>query len=430
MVWLASPRKIKVPFQVKLNFTHTDNPPNHRETTRIRFPNGQLFSCAIKSDGGNSRDTNPQEDLVTVGKTLAISPRCQHYRMASEYWSYELCTGKKASQFRIDESTISAALAPKTLIGNYVEGSRRVLRNGTIEELYSGGNGNRSATVHYVCGRSIQTFIEITEPETHQYRFTLGHPAACLTYTMDDGNRVYDDFEEEEEPFEKLSDVPEAQSGSITEDRLISVDYRRKVGGYYSGSWKASSACTNFTIGYWSYQYCYPHVLWQFHISPTTGAMEGRPHLLGTITNGSRESLEEDEESFATRVPKFTISSTALSSSEGGHGRRWPLAVRHEIMYTLGNGSICHENNETRSVLVKLSCPEDWEDWHPGDKPRVDSLVEVALCRYTLSVSVPALCADTKMLPRRRDSGKDEISCSLVDEEDPSRADVPRLDIA
>ncbi|KAF4677306.1 hypothetical protein FOZ60_017446, partial [Perkinsus olseni] len=173
--------------------------------------------------------------------------------------------------------------------------------------------------------------------------------------------------------------------------------------------------CSNFTIGYWSYRYCYPHVLWQYHVSSATGEIEGRPHLLGTITNGSRESLEADEESFVNRVPAFSLSSSASPFSESDHGRRWPKAVRHEVMYTLGNGSICHENNETRSVLVKLACPEDWEDWKAGKDPRVESLVEVALCRYTLSISVPALCADLRMLPRKRNSAEDEISCFRVE---------------
>ncbi|KAF4694086.1 hypothetical protein FOZ60_009200 [Perkinsus olseni] len=90
-------------------------------------------------------------------------------------------------------------------------------------------------------------------------------------------------------------------------------------------------------------------------------------------------------------------------------------------MYTLGNGSICHENNETRSVLVKLACPEDWEDWKAGKDPRVESLVEVALCRYTLSISVPALCADLRMLPRKRNSAEDEISCFRVESSSPNQ---------
>ncbi|EER09161.1 hypothetical protein Pmar_PMAR017014, partial [Perkinsus marinus ATCC 50983] len=141
---------------------------------------------------------------------------------------------------------------------------------------------------------------------------------------------------------------------------------------------------------------------------------------------GSREALEADEDTFAARVPRFTMSSMALSSSD--RGRRWPRVVRREVMYTLGNGSICHENNETRSVLVKLACPDDWEDWKPGQDPRVESLVEVALCRYTLSISVPALCADLRMLPRRRDPAKDEIRCHRVEPADSNVAAVGEIE--
>ncbi|KAF4683521.1 hypothetical protein FOZ62_031024, partial [Perkinsus olseni] len=393
-------------FVVKLNFSRTE--VEDAEATRIRFPGGQTFSCSIGGDAASRRIPGRGDDLVVKAKSLAISPRCHHYRFPTEYWSYELCPGKEASQFRVDGSTTSSKHVPKTLIGSFVEGSRRVLGNGTIEERYDGGAANRAATVHYVCARTTDTFIEITEPEIHQYRFVLGHPAACSTYTLDDGTYVYDEFEDEG-PFDKLSDVPEAREGSVTIDRLISLDYGRKSRSLYGGSTATSSSgCSNFTIGYWSYRYCYPHVLWQYHVSSATGEIEGRPHLLGTITNGSRESLEADEESFVNRVPAFSLSSSASPFSESDHGRRWPKAVRHEVMYTLGNGSICHENNETRSVRVKLACPEDWEEWKSGKDPRVESLVEVALCRYILSISVPALCADLRMLPRKRNSAEDE----------------------
>lgn len=56
------------------------------------------------------------------------------------------------------------------------------------------------------------------------------------------------------------------------------------------------------------------------------------------------------------------------------------------------------------------------------------SLPQVALCRYTLSISVPALCADLRMLPRRRDPAKDEIRCHRVEPADSNVAAVGEIE--
>ncbi|EEQ98620.1 hypothetical protein Pmar_PMAR007984, partial [Perkinsus marinus ATCC 50983] len=211
-------------FVVKLNFSRAE--VEDADATRIKFPGGHMFSCSMPNDKTARGSTSGGNDLVVKAKSMGISPRCRRYRLPSDYWSYELCPGKEVSQFRVDGTTISLAHVPKTLIGSFVGGSRRVLSNGTIEERYEEGAANRTASVQYVCARSTDTFIDVTEPEIHQYRFVVGHPAACTTYTLDDGTHVYDELDEEEGPFNNLSDVPEAREGSVTIDRLISLNYR------------------------------------------------------------------------------------------------------------------------------------------------------------------------------------------------------------
>eukprot|EP00602_Paraphysomonas_sp_CaronLab_P003035 CAMPEP_0185031628 /NCGR_PEP_ID=MMETSP1103-20130426/19204_1 /TAXON_ID=36769 /ORGANISM="Paraphysomonas bandaiensis, Strain Caron Lab Isolate" /LENGTH=413 /DNA_ID=CAMNT_0027567203 /DNA_START=239 /DNA_END=1480 /DNA_ORIENTATION=+ len=138
--------------------------------------------------------------------------------------------------------------------------------------------------------------------------------------------------------------------------------------------------CTMFSVGWWSYEWCYQKEVSQFHIEPRK-VRETRRNPIWSL------GIYEHNE--------------ILTDADG---------VISEVVEYFSGGQICHENDMQRSSEVHLTCCEKnmQETRRPIDIPAdqiasLDRVVEPDLCYYEIHLCTPLLCPDVMFaeLPHR-----------------------------
>lgn len=321
----------------------------------------QKFKCNLpfgrnrNDGGGNSTDSNKFKAHLLEAKMAVFKNRCWTTR--KDYWSYDVCFGRKITQYRHDAET-------KFSLGEYVPKDTKFNPDGSLTERYVGGTDNRSSVLKYVCGVSGDPrSYTLEEPETLQYEIKISSPVFC-SWREQEGNLTHDN------------------SGRELKVSALLEDLRGE--------------CVNVTQGWWTYEYCYPHSLTQFHL--TNSRTRDPLHVLGTL-NGTTEPTDPG---------KVKMNMVRLKPSVTSRERRAAPSNHRTLRQFLGGGTVCDETNRPRTTTMFFQCPPNWQS---QPETRITNIKEGSLCEYEIMVHTPAVCGHPKLLPALPKSKEEVIRC-------------------
>jgi len=348
-----------------------DQEDDRDEGQVMAFAGGQRkFRCRVPArpnatGSGGAKDSSKYENHFRNAKLAHLKGRCMTHQASEEYWSYEICFGLKVTQLNTDSQASFS-------LGEHAFGKDQLLANGGVVEQYRGGTENRSCEIRYVCGSSATTanFIRVEEEMPLRYRITVRGPQFCSF--RGDGLETQD------------------EEGNLLRASSLLEDMR--------------GSCINMTQGWWTYEYCFPEMLRQYHLQ---GSTKDPIHTLGTLS-GSPEGAgpsSPDEVIMSIMRPKAGLGGIKdPRPSRSGNTR----ALRQ----SLGGGAVCDETGQARTAVMYFQCPSNWQQ-HP--ETRFVSITEGSLCEYQVLVHSGLLCGHRKlvpMLPR----GKEVIQCAAEPE--------------
>ncbi|PFH32297.1 hemimethylated DNA binding domain-containing protein [Besnoitia besnoiti] len=311
-------------------------------------------------------------DYLRTSRLRWLVDRCFHFKDGEDAeWTYEICVGKKVTQFM--GSSKAGKTIGKTLLewGTYKIGHDQLWANGTLTQNYGNGTGGRHAEVFFECLDQYPTVTAIEEVQENELRMWVGAPMFC-------------DFR------------PSSPRPPLLESML------RPMEGW----------CANFTTsGWWSYEYCHPDSLVQFH-KDSTGDVKDPMFLLGTLHRAgpspnflwSRPSGDfpmlrgKGSSGVNTKgSPKFRFLPVELVDSPTwiAKGRERPQQV---LAMELSNGTRCDGTDVQRSTRILFECPEDFASLATH---QVVKVMETSRCRHELLIHTPLVCPHPRLLPPR-----------------------------
>jgi hypothetical protein len=321
----------------------------------------QKFRCSLPSNNRRIPETgSPEANDLSKYKThfrdaklAPLKGKC--WTTVKDYWSYDICFGRKILQYRPDAEM-------KFSLGEYEAREAELHADGHVTESYVGGTDNRSTTLHYVCGQAGEKrAFTIDEPKPLRYDIVITSPVFCA-WRDKDGLETTD------------------RDGFIHPVSSLLEDLRGN--------------CINVTQGWWTYEYCYPSTLLQFHQSS-----EGRvtPHVLGTLNKTNAP----------TDPGTVKMDAVRLKPSITPRERRAPPSNQRTLRQYLGRGTVCDETNRPRTTTMHFQCPPNWQS---QPETRIVNINEGSLCEYEIMVHTNLLCGHQKFIPALP-RGKEEIKC-------------------
>lgn len=364
-------------FVVNLDFEGaTQEPPggsgtdaDASEVKVMAFAGGKRkFKCQLPTGrnrsvfgGGNSPDASKAKTHFLNAKLAPLRGSCWKFR--KEYWTYDVCFGRKITQYRPDSDM-------RFSLGEHQPASDELLPDGGIKEYYIGGTENRTAVIQYVCGSSEQstkTFL-VEERRALAYTVTVSGPAFC-SWREKDGAQARD------------------SNGNVLQVSAMLEELR--------------GSCINVTQGWWTYEYCYPRSLTQFHQGPSN--KRDPQHILGTL-NGTNA---------VTAVNQVNMTMVRLKPSISPRERRAAPSKHRTLQQRLGGGTVCDETNRARQTSMHFQCPTNWQS---RPEPKLVSINEGSLCEYQVMIHTTLLCGHPQFLPTLP-SGKETIQCVATPQE-------------
>ncbi|CDJ49170.1 ubiquitin carboxyl-terminal hydrolase, putative [Eimeria brunetti] len=287
-------------------------------------------------------------------------------------WRYELCIGRKVTFFK--SSTLSGKTVGKTLfeLGTYASSMDQLWADGTMTQWYTGGTDGRRTEVRFVCGDAHPRVKGISGPHDGKYRVWLEAPMFC-------------DYRD------NALDPP------LTEALIRSLE-----------GW-----CSTFTTdGWWSYEYCHPDSLIEFH-KEANGDVTGPMHLLGTLhtTGDAAEMIFKRPNPLnptlrgtdtlppkANGSPRFKFLPVEIIERPKQLYKS-PVPVSSKVLsLQLTNGTPCEGTDVQRSTRVLFECPVDFPILATH---RIVHIEETSFCTYELLIQTPLVCPHPKLLPPR-----------------------------
>lgn len=322
---------------------------------RCRLPN----SRTMMKSGGKSKEVAKSKQHFISAKLITLRGSC--WKMKKEYWSYDVCFGRKVLQYRAEEEL-------RFSLGEYKAASDELLPNGGVLEMYVGGADNRTSEIRYVCGSSevgTRTFA-LEEVRPLYYRWTVSGPQFC-TWREQEGTRA------------------QAVGGGLLKVSSLLETLRGN--------------CLNVTQGWWTYEYCYPRSLTQFHLV-TQGKKKKRDpeYVLGTVEGTGAE----------VGVNLVDMSLVRLKPSISPRERRAPPSSHRTLKQRLEGGTVCDETKRPRATRMLFQCPTDWQS---KPETRIISINEASLCEYDMIVHTTLVCGHERLLPTMP-RGKETIQCA------------------
>jgi len=291
-----------------------------------------------------------------AAKLVPLRGKC--WRQTKDYWTYEVCFGHKVTQFRADSDL-------RFSLGQHQPDLDALLPGGGVREVYSGGTDNRTTEVRYVCGTAHGPGRShtVVEERPLDYVWTVTGPQFCA-WREEDGAKAID------------------ADGTVFKVSAMLEELR--------------GSCVNVTKGWWTYEYCYPFGITQFHLQGNSRKRDPE-HSLGTLNGTGAE----------TRPDRVAVSMVQLRPSISPRERRAPPSKHRTLQQRLGNGTVCHEVNRPRATTVSFQCPSNWQQ-RPATK--IISISESSLCEYDVLIHTTLLCGHEKLLPSMP-RGKETIQC-------------------
>jgi len=320
------------------------------------------FRCKLPNTKNRTRADSKSADAAKSkahfikAKLASLRGTCWH--LPRGYWTYEVCFGRKIAQYRSDSGIHHS-------LGEHVQEADELLPSGGVRELYVGGTDNRTSEVNFICGSSEANARRFNVEETQPlyYVWNITGPTFC-SWREADSSRA------------------RTADGAVLKVSALLEDLRR--------------SCVNVTQGWWTYEYCYPRSLTQFH-QEGNGKKRNPEHVLGTL-NGTNALVEPDE---------VDMEMIRLKPSISPRERRAPPSNHRTLKQRLGGGTVCDETHRPRATTMHFQCPQNWQS-----KPatRIVSINEGSLCEYNIMVHTTLLCGHEKFLPTLP-RGKETIQC-------------------
>jgi len=324
----------------------------------MSFAGGEKkFRCRLpssKNRTGDTPDITKARAHFLGAKLAPLRGTC--WKLRKDYWSYDVCFGRRVTQYRPDTDM-------RFSLGEYHTGSEELLDSGGARELYTGGTDNRTTEVLYVCGSSEASTrsFKLEESSPLFYTVVVTSPQFCA-WPENDGVETTDD------------------QGNILKVSSLLEELR--------------DACINVTQGWWTYEYCYPRSLTQFHLN---GKKRDPEYVLGTL-NGTDA---------VTAVNRVNMTTIRLKPSISPRERRAPPSNHWTLQQRLGGGTVCDETNRARSTSMRFQCPTNWQS---RPETRIVSISESSLCEYEIMVHTTLVCGHRKFIPTMP-RGKETIQC-------------------
>jgi len=329
----------------------------------MAFAGGERrFKCSLPSSrnrtsgGDASSDGFKARAHFLSAKLAPLRGTC--WKLQKDYWSYDVCFGRKVVQYRPDSDQ-------RFSLGEHDPEADELLPGGGVRELYSGGTDNRSLELLYVCGSSerLSRTFKIEEARHQYYTVTVSAPAFCA-WREKDGTEAHD-----------------AEGNSLKVSSLLE---------------ELRGSCINVTKGYWTYEYCYPWSLTQFHLQGNSKKRETE-YTLGSLNSSKSQG----------GVNHVNMSLVRLKPSISPRERRAPPSNHWTLRQRIGGGTVCDETSRARTTAMHFQCPPNWQS---RPETRIVSINEGSLCEYEVLVHTTLLCGHHKFVPTLP-RGKETIHC-------------------
>lgn len=338
--------------------------PAAEDLQMMSFAGGQSrFRCRLPSRTGTQAGSRkspdapkPQEHFISA-KLAPYRGNC--WKLQQDYWTYDVCFGRKIAQFR-PETDLRYSL------GERDPEADRLLPDGGVIEHYIGGTDNRTTAVHYVCGSS----------ELQSRIFTI-EEAQPLAYTLRVSGAGFCSWREKDG-----QETRDKQGNTLKISSLLEP---------------LRSTCLNLTQGWWTYEYCFPRTLRQYHMQVLSDGVKRDPdHLLGQLL--PQEPIQ---------VNQVEMGTVKLKPSISPRERRAPPSNHMTLEQRLSGGSVCDETKRHREALLHFQCPTNWQS-RPDH--RMVSIREGALCEYEVVVQTVLLCGHQRLIPTMP-RGRETLQC-------------------
>eukprot|EP00439_Symbiodinium_sp_Y106_P056044 s4464_g7.t2 len=349
----------------------------------MNLANGRRkFRCRLPGGKNISQHHPGAPDAKAHFLAAKLAPwRGSCLTVIKDFWSYDLCSGSKVVQYRDDAGM-------RFSLGEHHPKSDRLLPTGEVRELYLGGTDNRSTEVRYVCGRgdASATSLEVVEDPDDAYGSDMGGPAFC-----------------------SWKDRDGAEASAPDGSRMLASALLEPL----------RNRCLNISRGWWTYEYCYPSNLVQFHLENDKRAPQ---YTLGTL-EGTPQSKSPN---------RINMSMVRLKPSMSPRERRAPPSRHLTLEQHLGGGNetrldfadlVCDETSQPRRAAMHFQCPPDWQT---RPESRIVSVTESSLCEYEVLIHTTLLCGHHKLMPTLP-RGKETIQC-VADPRDEEPAKTPRAE--
>jgi len=318
------------------------------------------FACHLPTGKGqrNSASTGADaakaQQLLTAAKMAGYHSKCWTWHHNEDYWTYQVCPGEKITQYRPGSDQ-------RFSLGDHIPESDAVRDDGSISEFYLGGTGNRSTEIRYVCGSSEgkkRTFsVEETKPL--MYTIIISGPAFCIW---------------------------KERSGSVATDP---AGEEMVVSAFLE---QLRNACVNRTEGWWTYEYCFPKGITQFHEDKGKRNPE---YSLGHLSSTAEHTVD--------RV------NMSIVRPKQAHSRTTPSGHRI-LQQRLGGGTRCDETLRPRATTMFFQCPLNWQS---RPETQIVSIVEASLCEYEVVVETTLVCGHHRLLPHQP-KAEQTIQCNAL----------------
>mmetsp|Transcript_25058 Transcript_25058/g.70638 ORF Transcript_25058/g.70638 Transcript_25058/m.70638 type:complete len:393 (+) Transcript_25058:60-1238(+) len=338
------------------------------EVKVMAFAGGKRkFKCSLPTKrngtiraGGSSPDASKAKKHFINAKLVSLRGSCWKFR--KDYWSYEICFSRKITQFRPDSDM-------RFSLGDHIAEKDELFSDGSIKEYYFGGTENRTTEIHYRCGSSEESSktFDIEERRALYYEVALSGPQFCSWWEKDGAQAT-----DSEGNTLQVSALLEGLRGS----------------------------CVNVTQGWWTYEYCYPRTLQQYHLA---GKTRDPVHILGTL-NGTDA---------VTAVNRVNMTMVRLKPSISPRERREPPSKHRTLRQHLAGGTVCDETHRARQTTMHFQCPPNWQS---RPETKIVSINEGSLCEYQVVVHTTLVCGHPRLLPTLP-SGKETINCVATSSE-------------
>jgi len=346
-----------------------DRPSN--DVKVMAFAGGkQKFRCTLPSRANGTPpnratgDLKKEDDVAKSrehflkAKLVTWSGTC--WKLEKDKWVYELCFNRKIVGYRsADDTRIS--------LGQHSPDRDELLPGGGVRQMYVGGTDNRTSEVTFVCGMAKAGALSMDEdfqsPSAGHFLWTVTGPQFCK-WRENDGAQARD---HNGDPLQ-VSTMLEGLRGQ----------------------------CFNVTQGWWTYEYCYPTGLTQFHV------------------HGNNRKREPEYSLGSSKPGEVNMTMVTLKPSISPRERRAPPSRHRTLKQRLVNGTVCDETKRPRATSMMFQCPPNWQ---ANPATHIASINEGALCEYEVMIHTTLLCGHEKFLPTLP-KGKETIQCVAEPQKD------------